>query len=739
MSNIWNPHAFGVTGQPVGPQVNTLRVYGAEPSKEQLAMAQQTFAKFCMTERLSFAPNQTQQGFLPDGSKYRIVVVGNTRIMEVRPVGAEEAEADEGHVFVGKEWAYWPVTMFTFTRRSGVLTYTVREFLPYPYSKDHPFMEDRRERTWHINPSLFGARQYPGPPGPLFNANDVGRFGIRKYFAVKGNTIFHKNETLKALTSPAYSYFARNYPGIGYVAFYFDQGKKIVQDDGTVVFEANNNEIITSVSFHPVVPRVVFIVHSRNEGSWFEHSIPDGRVGGISIDETNDSATYSRVIQVTNYPSYNIVKKEVEWSAASGWVEKNSTTITPVLERSTPSYDATYADYYLKTLRAVVGAVKYTKDVPFTSARRKYDGKTYGGGKAELEAEYVHYFDHNDSPTFSVSGSSHTTSVGKERRVNFSGTREYHYFSDQFRSIDLQVDCSVKNNSWVNIDGERLYTLKSDTEWSMTTHVERATSLDSPPGTVVYFADYGKHSGSAKLRTKCQRREVLCYDPNTSFVCYIEEKEFEYQYQPSSSCAIMGIENGQYTAPLHEDLLLGENELVPTGDPEYFLVMRLRGVEVLREKLQTHDTPSVVHSLRSDMIPVTSIYLRPDVPEFPPHSITKDDYKRRLRILLCTGYQFFTPAEVVSQTEHYETREHRFQTYPYQPGKRYDDYILTVGSFPEIPTLEAKYAMDSTTLGGVLVLRSSGPFIFPNTAYVIDYNSVTKQALQHDISDAFST
>lgn len=90
MSNIWNPHAFGVTGQPVGPQVNTLRVYGAEPTKEQLAMAQQTFAKFCMTERLSFAPNQTQQGFLPDGSKYRIVVVGNTRIMEARVDGVDE-------------------------------------------------------------------------------------------------------------------------------------------------------------------------------------------------------------------------------------------------------------------------------------------------------------------------------------------------------------------------------------------------------------------------------------------------------------------------------------------------------------------------------------------------------------------------------------------------------------------------------------------------------------------------
>ena len=107
--------------------------------------------------------------------------------------------------------------------------------------------------------------------------------------------------------------------------------------------------------------------------------------------------------------------------------------------------------------------------------------------------------------------------------------------------------------------------------------------------------------------------------------------------------------------------------------------------------------------------------------------------------MLCTGYQFFTPEEVVSQTEHLETREHKFQMHPYQPGKRFDDYILTVGSFSEIPTLEAKYAMDSTTLGGVLLLRSSGPFIFPNTAYVIDYNSVTKQTLQHDVFDAFST
>lgn len=92
MSNIWNPFAFGVTGQPMAPQTQALRVYGAEPSKEQLAMAQQTFAKFCMTARLSAVPNPMEQGFLPDGSKYRIVTVGNVRIMEVR---VEAGEGDE--------------------------------------------------------------------------------------------------------------------------------------------------------------------------------------------------------------------------------------------------------------------------------------------------------------------------------------------------------------------------------------------------------------------------------------------------------------------------------------------------------------------------------------------------------------------------------------------------------------------------------------------------------------------
>ena len=90
MSGLWNPLAFGVAGQPVGPQVNVLRVHGEHFSAEQSATAQQAFARFCMTERLSFATNQTQIGVLPCGSTYRIVVVGNTRFMEVVPVEAKK-------------------------------------------------------------------------------------------------------------------------------------------------------------------------------------------------------------------------------------------------------------------------------------------------------------------------------------------------------------------------------------------------------------------------------------------------------------------------------------------------------------------------------------------------------------------------------------------------------------------------------------------------------------------------
>lgn len=88
--SLWNPHAFTITGQPMAPAAPpALRVQGGTATPTQLAMAQAAFASFCTHARLSAVPNPTQIGRLPDGSPYRIVVVGNTAIMELQVTEGE--------------------------------------------------------------------------------------------------------------------------------------------------------------------------------------------------------------------------------------------------------------------------------------------------------------------------------------------------------------------------------------------------------------------------------------------------------------------------------------------------------------------------------------------------------------------------------------------------------------------------------------------------------------------------
>lgn len=86
--SLWNPHAFSVTGQP-DPQVSpaALRVIGGIATPQQKSLAQGAFYQFCSRARLSMAPNPTEQGFLADGTRYRITVVGPQATMEIWPVG----------------------------------------------------------------------------------------------------------------------------------------------------------------------------------------------------------------------------------------------------------------------------------------------------------------------------------------------------------------------------------------------------------------------------------------------------------------------------------------------------------------------------------------------------------------------------------------------------------------------------------------------------------------------------
>lgn len=89
---IWNPYASTIHGQPaqLGAAPPVLRVIGGEATAEQLAAARMAFSRFCSVARTSPVPNPTEIGQLPDGSAYRIVVVGVQSFMEIWPVGQDE-------------------------------------------------------------------------------------------------------------------------------------------------------------------------------------------------------------------------------------------------------------------------------------------------------------------------------------------------------------------------------------------------------------------------------------------------------------------------------------------------------------------------------------------------------------------------------------------------------------------------------------------------------------------------
>lgn len=91
--SLWNPYASTIHGQPaqLGAAPPVLRVIGGEATAEQLAAARMAFSRFCSVARTSPVPNPTEIGQLPDGSAYRIVVVGVQSFMEIWPKGVAEA------------------------------------------------------------------------------------------------------------------------------------------------------------------------------------------------------------------------------------------------------------------------------------------------------------------------------------------------------------------------------------------------------------------------------------------------------------------------------------------------------------------------------------------------------------------------------------------------------------------------------------------------------------------------
>ncbi|MDD3019285.1 MAG: hypothetical protein PHE74_13120 [Comamonas sp.] len=91
MSELINPYAVSVLGSPLPQKAPPqLRAEGRPMTRPQLDMARFVFGRFLEQARLSYAPNPTQHGFLPDGSRFRIIDVAGFTTMQVWPVGGEE-------------------------------------------------------------------------------------------------------------------------------------------------------------------------------------------------------------------------------------------------------------------------------------------------------------------------------------------------------------------------------------------------------------------------------------------------------------------------------------------------------------------------------------------------------------------------------------------------------------------------------------------------------------------------
>lgn len=87
---LWNPYARDVLGAPVlGVAPASLRCEGVATAA-QLAQARMAYQRFCMTARTSRVPNPTEQGTLPDGSRYTITVLGPATYMTLWPVGSKD-------------------------------------------------------------------------------------------------------------------------------------------------------------------------------------------------------------------------------------------------------------------------------------------------------------------------------------------------------------------------------------------------------------------------------------------------------------------------------------------------------------------------------------------------------------------------------------------------------------------------------------------------------------------------
>lgn len=102
--SLFNPYALTPLGEiSAFAAPPALRIMGSAATPEQLSAAQAVFAAFCGRSRLSLGANPNAQGQLPDGSPYRIVVVGNSTVMQLWPNGQSAKARMSGYLLLPRD------------------------------------------------------------------------------------------------------------------------------------------------------------------------------------------------------------------------------------------------------------------------------------------------------------------------------------------------------------------------------------------------------------------------------------------------------------------------------------------------------------------------------------------------------------------------------------------------------------------------------------------------------------
>lgn len=255
--SLWNPYGFTIGGAPalLGAAPPALRVMGGQATAEQLAAARMAFSRFCAVARTSPVQNPSEVGRLPDGTPYRIAVVGPQSFMEIWPVGVGAGAFLAWASHAAPQWER-PLVAFPHD------PYDPSKLPPRPeFNEPHPVLKTATARYWEevtnwvIIPGVstreekFASAYTTSSDGEIFDKTYTG-----------SKTVFYYPET----GGEWYTVY-EGYPWIAH-----DGGIKIVVLDG--ISYAGGEDNTTSFVDDTAYPTAVRIAEEYNANALVEYT-----------------------------------------------------------------------------------------------------------------------------------------------------------------------------------------------------------------------------------------------------------------------------------------------------------------------------------------------------------------------------------------------------------------------------------------------------------------------------------